>query len=484
MIKTKKTNKIFHSSWLIAWISSGFLLGVLGSLKFNNFVGMEWVIVAVCCSIIAFRNKSYAGIVLALVAGLSLGLWRGSVQLQTQSGYEQFYNQSVIALGRVSEDPSIDADGKARLKLKEVMINDQSLGGQLWVSIPNGELIKRSDHVEVEGVLTKGFGTIPAAIFRARLVSVERQAYEDIGRDVRDWFASGIREGIQEPEASLGAGFLLGQKTALPESLENELLLLGLTHIVVASGYNLTILIRFSRRFLARVSRFTALAGSFGLVYFFLQITGFSPSMARASLIAGISLLAWYYGRKIHPLVLLPFAAALTVVINPSYMWGDIGWLLSFGSFVGVIMLSPLIHAYFWGDKKPGSIRQVFIETMCAQLWTLPIVAYVFGQYSPLSIVANILILPLIPIAMALTAIAGLACLVLPISGTIIAWPAEFVLRYMTFVTGRLAQLPLASVEIQFTFTTVVLSYLFMSVGMIYLWRRTGYEFRKYNVIE
>lgn len=484
MRRTKTTHRLFHPSWLIAWTSSGFLLGVLASLKFNNFVGIEWVVVAVCCTIIAFRNKSYAGIILAVTAGLSLGLWRGSIELQAQSGYSQYYETEVIAVGRVSEDPSIETDGKVRLKLKEVSINNQPVGGLLWVNTSDGELIKRSDKVEVEGVLTKGFGTIPAAIFKARLVSIEREAYSDVGRDVRDWFASGIREGIKEPEASLGAGFLLGQKTALPEGLENELLLLGLTHIVVASGYNLTILIRFARRFLMRVSRFTALAGSGALVYFFLQITGFSPSMARASLIACISLLAWYYGRKIHPLVLLPFSAALTVVINPSYIWGDIGWLLSFGSFIGVIMLSPLIHAYFWGDKKPGNIRQVFIETMCAVLWTLPLVAYVFGQYSPLSIIANVLILPLIPVAMALTAIAGITSIVLPIGGSIIAWPAEFVLSYMTFITNRLAQLPMASVEIKVSLTALFLSYLFLITGMIFLWRRTGYEFRKYNVIE
>jgi competence protein ComEC len=233
-----------------------------------------------------------------------------------------------------------------------------------------------------------------------------------------------------------------------------------------------------------RVSRFTALAGSGALVYFFLQITGFSPSMARASLIAGISLLAWYYGRKLHPLVLLPFAAALTVAINPSYIWGDIGWLLSFGSFIGVIMLSPLIHTYFWGDKKPGNIRQVFIETMSAVVWTLPLVAYVFGQYSPLSIIANVLILPLIPIAMALTALAGITSIILPVGGAVIAWPAELILSYMTFITKRLAQLPMASVEVKVSLTALVLSYLLLITSMLFLWRRTGYEFRKYNVIE
>lgn len=484
-LRNLRSDKKYHASWLIAWLSLGILVGTFGSLYYSNFSGFEWLIVSVCLGIIGFINKKLFAVILVLFSGLSFGLWRGSVELQAQSGYQQFYNEEVIAVGRVSEDPSIDTDGGIRMKLVDVSIEGVSVAGKLWVASNDSTLIKRSDVVAVEGKLTTGFGNIPAAIYRSRLISVERQDYADIGRDARDSFAAGVRKSIREPEASLGTGFLLGQKTALPEKLDNDLVLLGLTHIVVASGYNLTILIRFARRFFERISRFTALAGSYALVYGFLQITGFSPSMARASLIAGISLLGWYYGRKLHPLVLLSFSAALTVIINPSYAWGDIGWLLSFTSFIGVIMFAPLLHAYFWGDKKSGNVRQVFIETMSAQLLTLPIIAYIFGQYSPLSIVANVLILPLIPVAMALTAIAGVGGLIFPITAArVIGLPAEFVLRYMTTVINYLAQLPLASAEIAFTATTVIVSYIIIITSMIFMWRRTGYQFRNYNVIE
>ena len=478
------TDKKIHPSWLIAWAGLGILVGTSASLYLSWFTGLEWLIVAVCLGIVGFINKSYLAVVLVLVAGLLLGFYRGGVELQSQLEYQKYINEEVIASGVVSEDPTFDTDGDVRLKLKNVEIEGSEASGILWVGTGGDVLIKRSDFVTVQGRLTEGFGNIPAAIFRARVVAVERQDYADVGRDTRDWFAEGIRASIREPEASLGAGFLLGQKTVLPEKLDNELQLLGLTHIVVASGYNLTILIRFARRFLVKISRFTALAGSFALVYWFLQITGNSPSMTRASLIAVISLFAWYYGRKLHPIVLLSFSAALTVVINPSYAWGDIGWLLSFTSFIGVIMLAPLLQSYFWGDSKPGNIRQVFVETLSAQALTLPIIAYVFGQYSPLSLVANVLILPLIPIAMALTAVAGLAGVILPVGQQIVGLPAEFVLRYMTAVVNYLAQLPLASAEIVFTFTTVIVSYIAIFTFMLHMWRKTGYQFRTYNVIE
>jgi len=226
------------------------------------------------------------------------------------------------------------------------------------------------------------------------------------------------------------------------------------------------------------------LAASGGLIYGFLQITGSSPSMARASLIAALSLLMWFYGRKMHPMVLLPFSAAITVLINPAYAWGDIGWLLSFTSFIGVIMLAPLIHAYFWGENKPKIVRQVIVETLSAQMLTLPIIAYVFGQYSPLALIANALILPFIPVAMALTAIAGFGGVILFGGATIIGWPAETLMGYMTTIVDYLAQLPLASSEIVFSVNGVIVGYLIILGILIYMWRRTGYSFRDYNVIE
>ncbi len=479
----KKTKK-YHISWLISWASVGILVGTFLSLYFSSFIGFEWFVIGACLVLLGTFRKDKIAILAFLIAGLLFGLWRGGNEIVSQSGFEQFYGKEVVITGSVLEDPSYDTDGDLRLRLSEVRFDQEKMGGEVWVVIRDNLKIRRSDVVTVEGLLSKGFGTIPSAIFRAQILAVERQDFADVGLDTRDWFAGGIRKAINEPEASLGAGFLLGEKSALPEKLEQDLRLLGLTHIVVASGYNLTILIRFARRFFARISRFTALSASGFLIFAFANVTGFSPSMTRASLIAGLSLLAWYFGRKFHPLVLLPFSAAVTVAINPAYAWGDIGWLLSFMSFVGVIMLAPLIHAFFWGDKKPGNIRQVFIETMSAQALTLPIIAIAFGQYSSLSLLANVLILPLIPLAMALVFVAGVGGLSVPSIAGVIGWPAEILLRYMTTIVDKLAVLPQATSEIKFTSTLVIVSYISIFSLMIYLWRRTNYEFRNYNIIE
>jgi competence protein ComEC len=477
-------SKKIHVSWLIAWFGFSFVIGVYLALYISSFVSNYWLAVVVCLVFVSVKRKDIVAVMVIVIAGLCLGLWRGGNQLQATNQLQQFIGQEVQLRGVVREDPTVDIDGDTKLRLHELTSGSDSFSGDLWVSIASKNEIRRSDIVTVEGVLSQGFGTIPVAMYRARVVSAQDGASGDPGRQIRDTLSTGIRDTIREPEASLGAGFLLGEKSALPEKLQNDLRLLGLTHIVVASGYNLTILVRFARRIFTRISRFTGLFASAGLIFWFVQMTGFSPSMSRASIIASISLVAWYYGRKIHPFVLLPLSAAITVMINPTYAWGDIGWLLSFTSFVGVIILAPLIHAYFWGEEKSGTLRQVVIETLSAQLCTLPLILFVFQVYSPLALLANLLILPLIPYAMLLTAFASVGGLLFGTAAGIVGFPAEVLLRYMTFASDKLAQSRFASAEIGLDVEMLLVLYLFLTMAMVYLWRRTGYALRDSNVVE
>ncbi len=475
-----------HSSWLIALASISVLVGAFLGQFYQFYSSAGWLLIGISLFISGFFSKrQLLGVVLVISAGLIIGLQRGGMQAQQQARLQIFIGETVELSGRVAEDPSLDADGDLRFRLRDIAVDGELYSGEVWVSTNQQVPLKRSDNVLITGLVSKGFGTIPAAVYRASIVEISREDYSDVARDTRDWFAENIREGIREPEASLGSGFLLGQKSALPEKLDIELRLLGLTHIVVASGYNLSILVRYGRRLFERISRFSAVALSGILVFCFANITGFSPSMTRASLITGLSLLAWYYGRKFHPVVLLSFSAAITILINPTYIWGDLGWLLSFSSFVGVIMLSPLIHKYFWGEEKPGDVRQVVIETFSAQVLTLPLIMLTFGQYSPLALVANALILPFIPLAMLLTFIAGITAVILPSwISEVIAWPAETLMGYMTGVVDYLASQPIAAREISLTLSEAIAAYFFITITVIYLWRRTGHRFHDYNIVE
>ncbi len=306
----------------------------------------------------------------------------------------------------------------------------------------------------------------------------------DVGLKVRDKFADSVKKVIPEPQSSLAVGFLVGQHSNLPNDLEKQLKIVGLTHIIVASGYNLTILVVFARRLLLRFSKFMATFFASTMIFGFIAITGLSPSMTRAGLVSALSLAAWYYGRKIHPLVLLPFAAAITVAYNPGYVWGDIGWYLSFASFAGVLIFAPLAHRFIWKDKKPGVIREIFIATFCAQLATLPIIIFTFGHYSVYALISNLLVLPLIPIVMVLTFCAGITGLFLPGLATLFGFPAAIILRYMTSVISFIANLPGAQGTVSINVMTVSMAYSLLIACAYLLWRKTHYNFRTENIAE
>lgn len=476
-----------HVSWLLAATSMGVCVGVIAAqwMPSTVFHAVMWPLVGLALLAVGlWRHRVYA-LMFVLVAGAVLGLWRGSVSRNELAPYHQLVGKTVTVQGTVSEDTDTDKDGKLVIRLKNIAVNGHHLAGTMWVGLSTGGVdIKRSDYVTARGEVSGGFGSFAASMYRAQLVRVQRPEPGDVARRVRDWFADGVRKAITEPQSSLGIGYLVGQRRALPQQLSDALKIAGLTHVVVASGYNLTILVRLARRLFEKVSKYLSALASGSMIVAFMAVTGLSPSMSRAGLVAGLSLLAWYYGRKFHPLVLLPFAAAVTLLINPSYGWNDLGWQLSFAAFAGVMLLAPLGQAYFFGNKKPGIVRQILGETIAAQLATLPILVLTFGYFSNVAIIANLLVLPLVPLAMLLTFVAGVGALILPAIATIIGFPAQLLLTYMTGVTTYLAHLPWAQTMLSINWLWCAIFYLVLVAGCVYVWRKTRYNLYEANLVE
>lgn len=475
-----------HASWLIALLSFGFLAGVFLARDIGrSYTLSSWLLVPTLSlvTIMVYRQRIYV-IPFLLVGGLLLGLWRGTVAQTDLAQIHVFYDQEVTIQGKVLEDVDIGTGGQLIIRLGNLVVENQAMVGNLWITATSGDM-KRSDTITVKGSLKEGFGNFVGTMYRARVNQVIHPQPGDIARVVRDWFAEAIRAVTPEPEASLGIGYLVGQRRALPPDLNESLRIAGLMHVVVASGYNLTILVRFTRRLFVKVSKYLSAVTAGTMILSFIAVTGISPSMSRAGLVAGLSLAAWYYGRRFHPVVLLLFVAALTVLVNPSYAWGDLGWQLSFAAFAGVMILAPLLQRYFFGDKKPGAIRQVMGETFSAQVATAPLLIMSFGQFSNIAVVANMLVLPLIPIAMILTFVTGVGSLILPqLAAELISLPATWLLHYMVGVAEYTANLPWAVTEVALTSSGVAICYGAIGIACLYMIKATSFRLRESNIVE
>ncbi len=475
-----------HPSWLIASVFLGLTIGVMVSrlVPGAGFVSAAWLIGGIILTGLGLWRRRGYFLIIAFLAGGVVGLWRGSIYRQDLEPYARLVGQAVMMGGRVMEDPDESKRGELVLRLGDITIDGHPIKGAVWVSTSERAPIQRSDTVTVKGRLSEGFGSFAASMYRAELIKAERPQPGDVALKARDWFAGGVRQAIPEPEASLGIGYVAGQRRNLPEELDKSLRAAGLTHIVVASGYNLTILVEASRRLFAKVSKFMAAFCGGVLITGFIAVTGMSPSMSRAGLVAALGLLAWYYGRRFHPLVLLPLAAGVTLLINPAYGWGDLGWQLSFASFAGVLMVAPLLQRYFFGEKEPGIIRQIFGETLSAWLCTLPLIVLVFGEFSNVAILANILVLPLVPLAMILTFAAGIGALLMPQLASFIGLPAQAVLGYTTHVADYLGSLAWAQTTLTIT-PLVFAGYYILLVGFCgYMWYGTRYNFIGQGAVE
>ena len=98
--------------------------------------------------------------------------------------------------------------------------------------------------------------------------------------------------------------------------------------------------------------------------------------------------------------------AALTLMMNPNFMV-NLGWLLSFASFAGIMMVGPGLTKFLFDEKKPGFIAEIIITTLSATVMTLPVTLYFYGMVSLISVIANLLILPTLPYVMGLVFLTG-----------------------------------------------------------------------------
>ena len=470
-----------HSSWHIAGACACFVGGVALSLMVRAPPWIGIIVGSFLFCLLFFRARWVLAVSCALA--VLLGVSYGSLHLTSRDAYAHLYGMTLQVSGRVKEDISKSATGSYSVQLDTVRIDGVDFAGSVLATtrVTGGAL--RGDTVFFEGKVGPGFANFPAIVSVIRINRVERQQYGDMGRVVRDGFAEKVRAVIPEPQASLGVGFLTGQKSALPTDLADALKVAGLTHIVVASGYNLTILVRMARKLLLRFSKYLSAISASVMILGFMMVTGLSPSMTRAGLVSGMSLLSWYYGHAFHPLVLLPIAAAVTVAFQPSYVWGDLGWQLSFAAFAGVMLVAPLLHAYFFGVHEPSFVRQLLGETVAAHLVTIPIIALGFGTISNVAIIANILVVPFVPLAMLLTFLCGMGVL---IGVPFIEWlaaPTTWLLGYMTGVASYVADIPWAQSEISTEGLLWVGYSVLLALSCVWMWRKSRYNFRAGQIL-
>jgi competence protein ComEC len=419
----------------ISFIFVALLIGIVWGRAGLN-AGWWPILASAAAALLAWRSRLF--LICLLLLSFSLGLWRATGWMGEQSQLAGLIGQAITVSGTVVDDPSIGAHNQVDFKLGYLKLAGRRLPGELSIHEYPVRL-QRGYQVQLTGKVKPGFGNAVAELSFPKLEVLSM--HQDWLERLRQRFFTGIKTALPEPLASFGLGLLVGIRALIPKPMQTELALVGLSHLVAVSGYNLTIIVQAVERLLGRFGRGVALVASLWLITGFLILTGASASIVRASLVSVLSLLATFYGRRFNPLTLILITAGATAIYKPSYLT-DLGWLLSYLAFFGILVLAPAVEARL-GHPKPVLIR-LFIESFTAQILTLPLILYFFSQLSIIAPLTNLVILPLVPLAMAVSFAAGLAGMIIPAFAGWIAWPAMIVLWLITGAIDQFAALPWA----------------------------------------
>ncbi len=294
----------------------------------------------------------------------------------------------------------------------QVSISTIASRGTAAQIVSNG--LKYGDRVRIQGLLAP-VGVDMRWINRAH-IRITPKGIEKIGdeselshvdRVVRALY--GIRAHIVErlialfgpQRGGLLAGLIVEGGALLDSDTKKLFQKTGLSHIVALSGYNTSIIIDFSTMVLgAALPRRWRIVSTGGLAVLFCVMTGASPPLLRASIMALLRLLSDITYRKFDAFRALIFSACCIVAYNPFLIFYSLSFQLSFLATLGLIVYARSLQKLCAKIFLPNFIAQTLATTLAAQVYTLPLLVYRFHGLSIISLLANVIVLPVIPLFM------------------------------------------------------------------------------------
>ena len=268
---------------------------------------------------------------------------------------------------------------------------------------------------------------------------------------VRKNIENAITKVLPEPEATLAVGILLGGSGGFTEEMQEALSRTGMTHAVAVSGYNVSIIVQYLLLLGIGIGLWRKQAIWFALIGIiaFVLMAGSPASAVRAAIMGVIALWAMGSGRLANATNALLVAATLMLLGNPLLLRWDIGFQLSFLATLGIMLVYPVLEERIINNNTLGSIFEAVALTLSAQVFVLPIILYHFKTVSMISVLANVLVLPLIPFAMLLVFGVILVGFIFQPLALVFAYVAYIPLYLSVECIKLLSNLPFASFHIE-----------------------------------
>ncbi|MFH0918408.1 MAG: ComEC/Rec2 family competence protein, partial [Candidatus Omnitrophota bacterium] len=258
-----------------------------------------------------------------------------------------------------------------------------------------------------------------------------------------------ISRHLPDLPASILSAMVLGQKRNIPWLVNNSMVKSGTVHILVVSGFNVGI-VAFIINLLLKILRLTRKARiilTAFCLFIYCLVTGASNPVIRATVMGLIFLAAYFLKRQPDIYNALVSAELFILVINPRQLF-DIGFQLSFISVLAIVYFYPKFKALIRLEKCRIKILKFIGEgclvSLSAWLGTLVIIALNFRMIAPVTVLANILIVPLATLITLCGFTLVLSGLICPNLAHLFSLPTAALITLLLNINAALIKLPLA----------------------------------------
>lgn len=255
--------------------------------------------------------------------------------------------------------------------------------------------------------------------------------------EARRFVSRALDRALSGDVAALASGFVTGDDSALSDDAEAAFQITGTSHITAVSGQNVTLLIGFVGGWLRPRSRWAkrlVTGGLILLVWLYVLMVGLQPPATRAAVVATVSLLAPWLGRRVDSMTAVMVALAGIALVNPWSVRQAGFWLSASAS---VALCSTMAGAV--PDGWRGKVWSVVKASVAASLATLPFVVTTFHSWSPMSIIANVMIAPVVDISFLLAYPYTVVAVVWPALASWIGWLPGVLIGFVLAVVREVA---------------------------------------------
>lgn len=257
--------------------------------------------------------------------------------------------------------------------------------------------------------------------------------------DVSTAMKRSLAKTMDRRDSAVLAGMVLGGYDGIDADIVRSFSTTGIVHILSVSGSHIALLIGVVLAIMnyGKIRRKIAIPAAGLVIIGYAFLCGFSPPVLRSVLMGLAMLLGLRLGKDADRGAILAGVVILMLCYRPLWLL-DIGFQLSFLSTAGLIYITPKIRPLL-AKKLPTFVADSLAVCLAAQIAVVPLLVYYFHQLSPCSLIANIVVVPLIEIVLIITLGGLVLSFIVPPLGSILLIAASIILWPCLVITDWIA---------------------------------------------